>query len=160
MIDAGSSGSRIHVYRFNYCKKTPEIEDEVFHQLQPGLSSNIDDPEKAAASLDKLMDVALSSVPKDQHHCTPVAVKATAGLRLHREKSDAVLEAVKRRLTKKYPFPLVPEDPVSIMDGKDEGNFYHEGVLIRLRCFCLDYGQLSPRKARSFCQGIYLGRHY
>ncbi|KAJ9075892.1 Guanosine-diphosphatase [Entomophthora muscae] len=117
-VDQGS-----HVYRFNYCKQTPEIEDEVFLQLQPGLSSYIDKPEKAAESLDELMDAALTAVPKELHHCTPVAVKATAGLRLHLEKSTAVLEAVKKRLTEKYPFPLIPDDPVSIMDGKDEGVF-------------------------------------
>lgn len=121
MIDAGSSGSRIHVYRFNYCKDTPDIEDEVFEQKQPGLSSYIDNPEEAAKSLDSLLDVALKAVPDEMQSCTPVAVKATAGLRLHKEKATDVLEAVKKRIITKYPFPLVPKEPVAIMDGKDEG---------------------------------------
>lgn len=119
MIDAGSSGSRIHVYRFNYCRAEPELEDEVFYPIEPGLSSYQDDAQGAAESLDELMEVALKHVPADQVSCTPVAVKATAGLRLlGKEKSDAILKAVQNRLTTKYPFPV---KGVEVMDGKDEG---------------------------------------
>ncbi|KAJ2474974.1 Guanosine-diphosphatase, partial [Coemansia sp. RSA 2052] len=39
MVDAGSTGSRIHVYKFNYCKNHPMLEDEIFQQIKPGLSS-------------------------------------------------------------------------------------------------------------------------
>ncbi|KAI5811102.1 nucleoside phosphatase family-domain-containing protein [Peziza echinospora] len=122
MIDAGSTGSRIHVYRFNNCDDTPELEDEVFEMVQPGLSKYEDDPEGAAKTLDKLMDVAVKSVPKSLQACTPVAVKATAGLRLLGEdKSKKILEAVRHRLDTKYPFPVVKGDGVSIMDGNSEG---------------------------------------
>src|SRR4051794_13863724 len=64
MIDAGSTGSRIHVYRFNYCKSSPELEDEIFAHIEPGLSSYGNDPESAANSLNELMEVALKNVPK------------------------------------------------------------------------------------------------
>ncbi|KAI9297608.1 nucleoside phosphatase GDA1/CD39 [Neoconidiobolus thromboides FSU 785] len=121
MIDAGSSGSRIHVYRFNFCKKNPEIEDEVFEQLKPGLSDYISDPEEAAKSLDKLLKVALKSVPKELHECTPIAVKATAGLRIYKKKSDAVLGAVRHRIKHHFPFPIIDKNGVEIMSGKDEG---------------------------------------
>ncbi|KAL1924819.1 uncharacterized protein VTP21DRAFT_4473 [Calcarisporiella thermophila] len=120
MIDAGSTGSRIHVYRFKYCNSSPELEDEVFEQVMPGLSAYAQDPDSGAKSLDTLMQVALDSVPPDLYSCTPVAVKATAGLRLlGAETSEKILEAVRRRL-KYYPFPFT-EDNVSIMDGRDEG---------------------------------------
>ncbi|KAG0171885.1 Guanosine-diphosphatase [Apophysomyces sp. BC1034] len=118
MIDAGSSGSRVHVYRFNYCKAEPELEDEIFHMLQPGLSS-FGDPVRAAESLDELMHIAVESVPETYHHCTPIAVKATAGLRLlGKDKSDQILAEVHTRLQTRYPFPIAD---VEIMDGKDEG---------------------------------------
>jgi guanosine-diphosphatase len=128
MLDAGSTGSRIHVYRFNNCGATPELEDEVF-KMTPvlkggsGLSAYADDPEAAARSLDVLMDVALESVPDKLKGCTPVAVKATAGLRaLGPERSERILKAVRARLETKYPFPVVSEDKggVEVMDGKYE----------------------------------------
>jgi guanosine-diphosphatase len=122
MIDAGSTGSRIHVYRFNYCKDAPELEDEIFAHIEPGLSSYGDDPEAAANSLNVLLEVALKNVPKELQHCTPVAVKATAGLRLlGLKKSERILEAVREHLETNYPFPIIEKDGVVIMDGKDEG---------------------------------------
>lgn len=129
MIDAGSTGSRIHVYRFNNCGPTPELEDEIFEQTAKkqggsGLSSFGADAEGAAKSLDVLMKVALDNVPEKLQGCTPIAVKATAGLRkLGEELSNKILLAVRERLEKEYPFPVVAADKggVEVMDGKDEG---------------------------------------
>lgn len=129
MIDAGSTGSRIHVYRFNNCGSTPELENEVFEQTQKkeggsGLSSYKEDAEGAARSLDSLMEVALQSVPDEYKRCSPIAVKATAGLRLlGPEMSKNILEAVRHRLETAYPFPVVAREKggVEIMDGSDEG---------------------------------------
>ena len=129
MIDAGSTGSRIHVYRFNNCGPTPELEDEVFKMTEKreggsGLSSYKTDAEGAAKSLDELMDTAVQSVPDEYQSCSPVAVKATAGLRLLGEDMSAkILDAVRDRLETKYPFPVVSRerDGVVIMKGEAEG---------------------------------------
>ncbi|KAI1977325.1 Guanosine-diphosphatase [Ophidiomyces ophidiicola] len=129
MIDAGSTGSRIHVYRFNNCGPTPELEHEEFKMTEKrkggaGLSSYGADAEGAAKSLDSLMQVALDTVPEQYRSCSPVAVKATAGLRmLGPELSQKILEAVRHRLETVYPFPVVSKERggVEIMDGKDEG---------------------------------------
>ncbi|KAH9480837.1 putative guanosine-diphosphatase [Psilocybe cubensis] len=122
MIDAGSTGSRIHVYKFNNCGPSPEYEYETFKMTQPGLSSYKDDPEEAARSLDVLLDEALRVVPLSLRKCTPVAVKATAGLRLlPGSKSADILHAIEKRLRAQYPFQLAAKDGVVIMDGKDEG---------------------------------------
>jgi guanosine-diphosphatase len=129
MIDAGSTGSRIHVYKFNNCGSTPELEDEIFEQTPKreggsGLSSYREDTEGAAKSLDILMDTAMKHVPDKLKGCTPVAVKATAGLRkLGEELSNRILKAVRHRLETAYPFPVVSEEKggVEVMDGKYEG---------------------------------------
>ncbi|KAL1680353.1 nucleoside phosphatase family-domain-containing protein [Schizophyllum commune] len=124
MIDAGSTGSRIHVYKFNNCNPNsgPSFEYEVFKMTQPGLSSFAGRPEEAAKSLDVLMDEAMRVVPESLRKCTPVAVKATAGLRLLPGSQSAdILDAVRQHLETAYPFPIHGEDGIVIMDGKDEG---------------------------------------
>jgi guanosine-diphosphatase len=131
MVDAGSTGSRIHVYKFNNCGAAPELEGEVLFKMtekiegkSSGLSAYKDDPEAAAKSLDPLLDAALKVIPDTLKGCSPIAVKATAGLRLvGTERSDKILEAVRHRLETKYPFPVVSqaEGGVSIMGGSDEG---------------------------------------
>ena len=129
MIDAGSTGSRIHVYRFNNCGSTPELENEEFAMTEKkpggsGLSSYKADAEGAAKSLDPLLDVAMKHVPDELKSCTPIAVKATAGLRkLGEELSNKILAAVRTRLETAYPFPVLAADKggVEVMDGKDEG---------------------------------------
>ena len=129
MIDAGSTGSRIHVYKFSNCGATPELEGEKFKMTEKkeggsGLSAYPDDPEAAAKSLDMLLDEAMENVADEVKSCTPIAVKATAGLRkLGDEKSAAILAAVRSRLETQYPFPVVSaaNGGVEVMDGKDEG---------------------------------------
>ncbi|GMM34298.1 guanosine diphosphatase [Saccharomycopsis crataegensis] len=122
MIDAGSSGSRVHIYKFDVCYSPPKLLNEDFEMLKPGLSSFDTDIVGAAKSLDPLLELAVKSVPKEFQGCTPVAVKATAGLRLLGEaKSDAILQEVRRYLETEWPFAVVSGDGISIMDGADEG---------------------------------------
>ncbi|KAF9525917.1 nucleoside phosphatase family-domain-containing protein [Crepidotus variabilis] len=124
MIDAGSTGSRIHIYKFNNCHASPSFEYEIFQQIHPGLSSFAKHPEDAAKSLDSLLDEAKKTVPKSMWGCTPVAVKATAGLRLlPGTEADEILHTVEHRLRTIYPFQLSSKagEGVMIMDGKEEG---------------------------------------
>ena len=129
MIDAGSTGSRIHVYRFNNCGPTPELEHEEFKMTPKkeggsGLSSYGSDAEGAARSLDELMNVAMQTVPDAYKSCSPVAVKATAGLRkVGDEQANRTLAAVRKRLETQYPFPVVSEEQggVEVMPGENEG---------------------------------------
>ncbi|KAJ7131409.1 nucleoside phosphatase family-domain-containing protein [Mycena epipterygia] len=122
MLDAGSTGSRIHIYKFNNCGSSPKYEYEVFKMTQPGLSSFADRPSAAAASLDVLMDEAMRVVPVSLRKCTPIAVKATAGLRLLPGSQAAdILAAVDAHLRNAYPFALT--EGSAVMDGADEGVF-------------------------------------
>lgn len=142
MIDAGSTGSRVHVYKFNYCSSSPELEDEVFEMLRPGLSSFKGNPRGAADSLRPLLQTSLKSIPQALQGCTPIAVKATAGLRLlGQEESNKILKEVRRMIRDEYPFVLadgpatkgvveltpgggeIEGKAVEIMDGRDEGVF-------------------------------------
>lgn len=127
MIDAGSTGSRLHLYTFSHCDPSPgalpKLEDEGFFTTNPGLSSYAGRPAEAAESLRGLMESAMKGVPEEERSCTPVAVKATAGLRLlGASESDAILDEVERWMKEEWPFSLV-KDGVAIMDGRDEGSF-------------------------------------
>uniref|UniRef100_A0A1A8BKM5 nucleoside diphosphate phosphatase n=1 Tax=Nothobranchius kadleci TaxID=1051664 RepID=A0A1A8BKM5_NOTKA len=121
MFDAGSTGTRVHVFRFQLGnKEPPKLDHETFRAIKPGLSAYADDPQKCSAGLVELLDMAKSSVPPSMWIKTPVILKATAGLRLlPGQKADQLLDRV-RTLFHKSPF-LSRDDSVSIMDGTDEG---------------------------------------
>lgn len=127
MVDAGSAGSRLHVYRFHQCTLEDPIElknEDLFVQTIPGLSAYGDAPQQGAESLDPLLQKALKVVPSRLQRKTPIAVKATAGLRLlGDEKSELILDAVYDHIKQRYPFPIVGgrDHGVAIMDGRDEG---------------------------------------
>lgn len=117
MFDAGSTGSRIHVYSFD--ARSNKLLKEILVEVKPGLSG-YSDPEEAARSLGPLLDIALRNIPPAQHSATPLALKATAGLRLIGvEEAEATLEAVRRFLSL-YPFRMEP-NAVEIMPGSEEG---------------------------------------
>ncbi|XP_072867251.1 nucleoside diphosphate phosphatase ENTPD5 isoform X2 [Chlorocebus sabaeus] len=122
MFDAGSTGTRIHVYTFvqKMPGQLPILEGEVFDSVKPGLSAFVDQPKQGAETVQGLLEVAKDSIPRSHWKKTPVVLKATAGLRLLPEhKAKALLFEVKE-IFRKSPF-LVPKDSVSIMDGSDEG---------------------------------------
>lgn len=121
IIDAGSTGSRVHVYKFQRVNGRLDLDTDTFESLKPGLSSYKDDPDAAARSLDPLLDTALKTVPDELQRRTPIKVGATAGLRLlPGGKADDILAAVKAHLVQDYPFQL---EQVTIIDGTDEGGF-------------------------------------
>lgn len=121
MFDAGSTGTRIHIFKFQMeDKEAPKLANETFRALKPGLSAYADDPEKCTAGIRDLLEVAKSSVPPPMWAVTPVVLKATAGLRLlPGDKAKHLLDQV-RALFLESPF-LSRDDSVSIMDGTDEG---------------------------------------
>lgn len=128
--------------QFNYCSASPELENEVFSMLRPGLSSFKTDSKGAADSLRPLLQKSLDSIPPSLRSCTPIAVKATAGLRLlGAQESKNILSAVRSMIRNEYPFVLadgpatkgvveltpgggqVEGKAVEIMEGRDEGVF-------------------------------------
>uniref|UniRef100_A0A1A8KTF0 nucleoside diphosphate phosphatase n=1 Tax=Nothobranchius kuhntae TaxID=321403 RepID=A0A1A8KTF0_NOTKU len=123
MFDAGSTGTRIHVYTFiqNGSEKLPVLDNEMFHSTKPGLSAYADSPETAGETVRRLLKVAKKAVPRLDWKRTPLVLMATAGLRLLPvEKAQALLDQV-QHVFDESPF-LVPDNSVSIMDGTNEGD--------------------------------------
>ncbi|TWW78528.1 ectonucleoside triphosphate diphosphohydrolase 6 [Takifugu flavidus] len=123
MFDAGSTGTRIHVFQFRMEDRgVPSLHQETFRSIQPGLSAYADHPRECSAGISELLKVAQSTVPASLWSSTPVLLRATAGLRLLPEqKAQDLLDTVKLLLMKS-PF-LSGGDSVSILDGVDEGIF-------------------------------------
>ncbi|XP_077408914.1 ectonucleoside triphosphate diphosphohydrolase 5 [Vanacampus margaritifer] len=122
MFDAGSTGTRIHVYAFVHTQADalPILDNETFHSVKPGLSAHVHAPETAAHSVRTLLKVAKSAVPPSQWKNTPVMLRATAGLRLMSpDKAQALLSQV-QHVFDDSPF-LVPDNSLGIMDGTSEG---------------------------------------
>lgn len=119
MFDAGSTGSRIHVYKFHRDSNSNLIlDDELFEQVRPGLSSYPDDIPGAVASIQHLVSSAKAYMDEEDYARTPLALKASAGLRiLGEEKSKPILDAVGKALSESG-FKQV-WDP-EIMDGDKE----------------------------------------
>ncbi|XP_067366916.1 ectonucleoside triphosphate diphosphohydrolase 6 isoform X1 [Channa argus] len=121
MFDAGSTGTRIHIFKFQIeNKESPKLAHETFRAIKPGLSAYADDPEKCTSGIMELLEVAKSSIPSYLWNATPVVLKATAGLRLlPGEKANHLLDQV-RMVFLESPF-LFRDASVSIMEGTDEG---------------------------------------
>ncbi|XP_068661767.1 apyrase 2-like isoform X2 [Aristolochia californica] len=125
IFDAGSSGSRVHVYCFDEkLNLLPIGKDlELFVQKKPGLSSYASNPQEAADSLKSLLVEAENAVPPTLHSKTPVRVGATAGLRsLKGDASDKILQAVRDLLENKSSFEFQPQW-VTVLDGTQEGAY-------------------------------------
>uniref|UniRef100_A0A8C2IPB1 nucleoside diphosphate phosphatase n=1 Tax=Cyprinus carpio TaxID=7962 RepID=A0A8C2IPB1_CYPCA len=122
MFDAGSTGTRIHIYKFIQKDpvELPVLDSEMYNAVKPGLSAYADMPEVGGETIQQLLKVAKKTIPKEQWIQTPVVLKATAGLRLlPQEKAKALLNEVKE-IFDDSPF-FVPENSVTIMNGTNEG---------------------------------------
>lgn len=120
VIDAGSTGSRIHIFKFlPGAGGHLELQFDKFDQLKPGLSSFADDPPAAARSLAPLLELAEATIPEAQRAATSIMVGATAGLRLLPDgKADLILEEVRTWLRAK-PFKVGGRvDEWGIVGGK------------------------------------------
>ncbi|KAK6118545.1 hypothetical protein DH2020_047715 [Rehmannia glutinosa] len=123
VFDAGSTGSRVHVFSFDQNLDLLRFgqEYEFVLAIEPGLSSYANDPNAAAQSLEPLLKNAEAVVPKELHAVTPLRLGATAGLRqLPGNASEAILDAV-RNLFKNESSLNYRAEWVSVLQGTDEG---------------------------------------
>ena len=131
VIDAGSSGCRVHVYRVYHVGRaqrrgqalpTVELPDKKLKK-SPGLSTFASNPGDAGASLAGLLEFAEQHVPAAERPLTPIRLAATAGLRLlPRETAEAILDSCHTFLKEKSTF-LVTRDKISVISGRDEGAY-------------------------------------
>lgn len=122
MIDAGSTGSRIHTYTFSKdASGKLDVQHEDFHAIKPGLSHYKGDPEAAADSLLPLLQRAKDVVPASMRARTPVVLRATAGLRMTGlEAAKEILSQVRATL-RGSGFRFDEDSWAGILGGNEEG---------------------------------------
>ncbi|XLR69383.1 hypothetical protein HN51_016483 [Arachis hypogaea] len=79
IFDAGSSGSRVHVFHFDQNLNLLHIGNEIefYKKIKPGLSAYADNPEEAAESLIPLLDEAQNIIPPQFQPKTPLRLGVT-----------------------------------------------------------------------------------
>ena len=153
LIDAGSTGSRLHVYEWPkrvFSTLPPPITHPLTSELwtkrrAPGISSLADDPKAAAETLLPLIEhakVLLRHYQKDWHRF-PIWVKATAGMRvLAHTPRRAIIEEVRALLlSDKNPFHFVEADAARVISGEEEAGYAWTGINFALGT------RAAPRRA-------------
>ena len=85
VIDAGSSGSRVHIYSWpsgswdEPGNKLPQIREKYIHMIGQGISSLADDNDALRSHLSDIIQEAAKVVPTSQHKRTNLYLYATAG---------------------------------------------------------------------------------
>ncbi|CAH1248253.1 ENTPD3 [Branchiostoma lanceolatum] len=101
ILDAGSSSTKLHVYRWDRnslpTKKADltEVKLPGTRKVRPGISSYVASPQFVKTALILLLYSAKAAVPKELHSSTPVYLKATAGMRLLKPAdADAIFDQI------------------------------------------------------------------
>ena len=125
IIDAGSSGSRIHIFTWKEYKSDLllSLKEVSNFKISPGISSFT--PTEASQSLEPLLQHAKATVPQ---HCwahTNLQLLATAGMRLVHQvnpaRSTAIFDSLRNYL-KTAPFLFDPPN-ARIVPGDEEAEF-------------------------------------
>ncbi|ESQ35388.1 hypothetical protein EUTSA_v10009320mg [Eutrema salsugineum] len=126
VIDAGSSGTRAHVFRywlesgkpvFDFGKDNYAKESE-----NPGLSSYADNPKGANVSVAELVKFAKGRVPEGMWEKSDIRLMATAGLRLLNETVMEQILEVTREVLRSSGFNF-RDDWAWVITGSDEGKY-------------------------------------
>lgn len=132
MVDAGSKGTRLIVYKWypelRLPRETVQFPEQVgFKAVNPGLSSYALHPEQVGDSLAELIVYASALLEpiRDLLHLIPIYLKGTAGLRdLTPAARDAVMRATLAFLSdpQKSPFYFESNQAV-VISGEEEGAY-------------------------------------
>jgi len=123
VLDAGSTGTRIHVFCWELdASKKFNLLMHFQEKMGPGISTFRDNPVEAGISLSALFEIAKKKVPPPQYSSTRVVFWATAGLRLLEKegKAEPVLESVRNFIENDTPFLFFRRD-ARIIRGDEEG---------------------------------------
>jgi len=125
IVNAGSSGSRLHLFRYNADTSLPVIEDmplDPNNKTNVALDSFAKDPNNVKSSLDPLFNTAITALKNEgvAPQTVPVSILGTAGMRrLPLNEEQAIYNTISDYLKKPpYSFTSVTARTIT---GKEEG---------------------------------------
>eukprot|EP01083_Nonionella_stella_P013558 38163_1 len=130
IVDAGSTGSRIHVYRYTKKPRSKlievDIKSEQYQKFYPGLSSFEDHPKDLAAMseyFEPILNFGRDKVPLSKRTATPLFVLASAGMRKVRDRNtdtaQQIMDLAYQHLSGSE--FIVLRDGIKIIEGRNEG---------------------------------------
>lgn len=126
IFDAGSTGTRVHVYSYVPTEGSlPAIRAEPGGNMKvkPGLSAFDQSPAAAGDSIKPLVKLAAEIVPRVEHACTLVMLRATAGMRLlPKRRAQWIYDSVMAAISVGSGFRPQPKH-FGTLSGVDEGVF-------------------------------------
>ncbi|KAI0538086.1 golgi apyrase [Xylaria digitata] len=136
ILDAGSSGTRLHVYRWQDPSKLikhapiqelnslPSLENHYTKKIRPGVSTWGEHPEDVGPEhLETLIKKAKKKIPSERHADTPIYLMATAGVRLlPKNQQRSLLSEICTYFRQESPFSLPDCNAhVQVIPGETEG---------------------------------------
>jgi apyrase len=128
LFDAGSSGTRIYVYKWpcRTVQSPPKIvvtEAIPNLNIKPGISSYASNATAAGESIKPLIAYAKTAIPENQVSVTPIYLRATAGMRLLTDaQQGAIYESIRATL-RASGFRYDADDWSKTISGQEEGAF-------------------------------------
>ncbi|XP_042511824.1 probable apyrase 6 [Macadamia integrifolia] len=124
IIDAGSTGSRVHVFEFLNEGRIPFIgfDGKGSHsfKVRPGLSEFVARPESAGTSISSLLEFAKGRIPKSEWKLTKVRLMARESFeKISFDARKAILESC-RRVLRSSGF-LFKDEWATVVTGQEEG---------------------------------------
>lgn len=120
IVDAGSSGSKAHLFKYQTGGAIPVIEDIFSANTKPGLSSFANNPNAAGLSLKNSLD-SVNKKLIDEHidpRTVPINILGTAGMRLLPQLDQSeIYDSVETYIKNNYAFPI---EDVYTLSGKSE----------------------------------------
>ncbi|KAI2641204.1 nucleoside phosphatase family-domain-containing protein [Xylaria nigripes] len=136
ILDAGSSGTRLHIYRWQDPSKVikqtsieeldrlPSLENHYTKKIRPGVSTWGDHPADVGPDhLEALVKKAKKKIPKDRHADTPIYLMATAGVRLlPKDQQRTLLSEICNYFRQESDFSLPDcNSHIQVIPGETEG---------------------------------------
>ncbi|XP_073139934.1 probable apyrase 6 [Henckelia pumila] len=124
VIDGGSTGTRIHVFKYEVRKGKMVLDfsekGSVSMKVHPGLSAYVEEPEGAGTAVAELVEFAKRHVPKELWTEVDIRLMATAGMRLLKNEDQERILNVCRRVLRESGFQF-KDDGATVISGSDEG---------------------------------------